>query len=739
MAPLDLKPTSLTAVHPTSPAGSDVSVSDVLGALRRRWTWPLLGCLAGLGAALTFIAVSPVPYKATTRLLIDRAVNRYLQTAKVVDEPTIEDAETSSQMHVLASESVLVPVVRSLELTKDREFVGAAAAERSESAWLPSPGIVIRRLIGRPDVPAATADRLERVAVEELIKIVKVERADVPSVIDVTVTSLDAQKAADIANAIADTYLAANQDLKTRSRQLAVQVLTERLGELRKQLDQADQKAVAFRTENGLQSASRAADAVSQAGILSTQLSLSRAAAAEAKAKVELSQQRLIGNTAAPATTDNEVILRLRAQYLEVSARMADVATRVGPDHVALLTLRRRMQELEAVIKEEQRRVAASYVEDLRLATARSEEIATALTDLTGTSSGESAATRTRLRDLELAAESLRAAYNGVLQRLAEVNKTDEAVAQDARVISKAAAPLRKNQRKAILALVGGVAAGLLGGIVLALARELATGGVRTAAQMRRITGAYTTILPLTAPAPGSFGAAALDRLVLDAPFARFTEGFRNMRAVLLARRHPERGDVVCVTSAVAKEGKSTVAANLAALIASNATLRVLIIDTDLHRRSLSQRLVPSAKTGLMEALAAPSRLADHVTRRARTNVDVLPCVLTKRPANAAELVGSAEMEALLAVAASTYDFIILEAPPIASVADAKMIEPFVDHVILVVEWGVTTVSLVEEALGEVEGLGAKLACVALNKVDPKALHIIEAHKGPRFGAYYES
>jgi succinoglycan biosynthesis transport protein ExoP len=320
-----------------------------------------------------------------------------------------------------------------------------------------------------------------------------------------------------------------------------------------------------------------------------------------------------------------------------------------------------------------------------------------------------------------------------VLQKLAEVNKTDEAVAQDARVISAAAPPLRKNPRKSILALVCGLGLGLLGGLGLALAREFATGGVRTANQLRRLTGAYTTVLPLTQAAR----AGGLDRVVLDAPFSRFSEGFRNMRAVLLGRRHPDRGDVVCVTSAVAREGKSTVAANLAALLASNAKLRVLVMDTDLHRRSLTQRLAPKAKVGLMEALAMPDRLADYASHDDRTKLDVLACVMPDRPTNAAELVGSAQMEALLAAAASRYDFVVLEAPPVVSVADAKMIEPFVDHFIFVVEWGATKLKLVEEALGEVEGLRAKLACVAVNKVDPATLKSIEAHKGPRFTEYY--
>ena len=95
-------------------------------------------------------------------------------------------------------------------------------------------------------------------------------------------------------------------------------------------------------------------------------------------------------------------------------------------------------------------------------------------------------------------------------------------------------------------------------------------------------------------------------------------------------------------------------------------------------------------------------------------------------------------MEAVLEAARDAYDFVLIEAPPIMSVADTKMLENYVDQFIFVIEWGRTKRRLVQEALLEVEGVRNRLACVVLNKADPAALRSAEAYKGKKFGNYYE-
>ena len=66
----------------------------------------------------------PALYKSSARILLDEERKSYLQTNKIVDEPTFDDTEIASQVYILSSESIIVPVVRSMDLTRDPEFVG---------------------------------------------------------------------------------------------------------------------------------------------------------------------------------------------------------------------------------------------------------------------------------------------------------------------------------------------------------------------------------------------------------------------------------------------------------------------------------------------------------------------------------------------------------------------------------------------------------------------------------------
>jgi succinoglycan biosynthesis transport protein ExoP len=164
---------------------------------------------------------------------------------------------------------------------------------------------------------------------------------------------------------------------------------------------------------------------------------------------------------------------------------------------------------------------------------------------------------------------------------------------------------------------------------------------------------------------------------------------------------------------------------------------RVLVIDADFYRQSLTQRVAPDARVGLKEALEEPTALAKFVVRKERLNLDALPCPVTDQMPNAAELLGTVEMEQLIGVAREAYDLVIIEAPPMAAVVDYKMIARHCDRFVFVVEWGKTSQRLVLECLSDASALLNRVLCVVLNKADPSALRSIEHYKGDRFHGYY--
>lgn len=284
---------------------------------------------------------------------------------------------------------------------------------------------------------------------------------------------------------------------------------------------------------------------------------------------------------------------------------------------------------------------------------------------------------------------------------------------------------------------------GLFLGVGAAVGREWLANVFRTPQAVEQATNIHSVVLPMVQVKrePTTWFRSTkrklIEEFVLDSPYSRFTEALRNVKTSIDRAPAANGAKVIGVVSSVSKEGKTTVAANLAALLISSSDARTLIVDADLHRRLLTATLAPDARTGLIEALDDPSGFARFVCQRQRSGLDVLPCALSERVPNAAELLGSAKMEQLLLAARGSYDYIIVEIAPIMSVVDIKMIERFIDGFIFVVEWGQTKQSVVLEALAEVPMIRERVLNIVLNKADPVALRSIEGYKGDRFHDYY--
>ena len=310
-----------------SSASSASRFGDLLGILRREWLFPVFGCLIGLALAVSYILFVPAFYKSSARILLDRSVNRYLQTNKIVDEPTFDETEVGSQVYILSSESIIVPVVRSMNLTRDSEFVGGPP-KRSLQNVDRLIGF-IKQITGANDDIAIEPDAvLERVAVETFLKRLSVYREEAANVINVTFASQDANKAANIANAIADTYLAANSEAKFKSTKVISQLLQDRLMELKVQAIDADRALQNYKIANNLVSTGKGLLNSEQLSNLNTQLTNARIAMTEAKARLDRIQQTTnegVSSATMPDTLNNSVIATLRSQYRDLAARVTEI------------------------------------------------------------------------------------------------------------------------------------------------------------------------------------------------------------------------------------------------------------------------------------------------------------------------------------------------------------------------------------------------------------------------------
>ena len=193
-------------------------------------------------------------------------------------------------------------------------------------------------------------------------------------------------------------------------------------------------------------------------------------------------------------------------------------------------------------------------------------------------------------------------------------------------------------------------------------------------------------------------GAFAIEEVALESPHSRFTETLRNIIVMtsFLSAHRGHQGVRNCLFSG--ERGEVGRSSQFRGAI-SGSGARTLLVDGDFHQRSLTALLAPGAKAGLVEALDDPSLLARIVHHRPRSRLDVLPCILSDRIPNAAEVLASPQMERLLIAARNSYDYIIIDLAPIVPVVDAKAMGRLIDSFIYVVEWGRTRQRLVVEAL----------------------------------------
>src|SRR5262249_34991662 len=198
------------------------SIATIIWVLRRGWRWPVLGCLIGLALAVSYVALLTTPYKSSARILLDRSLNRYLQTNRILDEPTFDEAEIGSQVYLLSSDGVVVLVVRSLDLIHDSEFVGPSKqGGAGVPAYIDGLKKFVKRSIGWNTVtPGDPEAALERSVVDAVLRRLTVAREDVANVISVTFESEDPNKAAKIANAVADSYISTTLQPKLNSTSL---------------------------------------------------------------------------------------------------------------------------------------------------------------------------------------------------------------------------------------------------------------------------------------------------------------------------------------------------------------------------------------------------------------------------------------------------------------------------------------------------------------------------------------
>ncbi|MCK1269279.1 MULTISPECIES: polysaccharide biosynthesis tyrosine autokinase [unclassified Bradyrhizobium] len=712
------------------------TLTSYLDIIRRQFPTIIAIVSACVILALLYLFTAAPLFTSTAAMVIDTRKVQLFQQQSVLGDIAVDSATIETQVEILKSENISLAVIRDLHLTEDPEFTGSGAGLVGAIAGS------ISSLFSSGQ--ASSEFELTRKALERFASNRTIKRLGLTYVMEIGFTSRDPQKAAHVANAIADAYIVDQLEAKYQATRRASVWLQDRIKELRTQASAAQKSVVDFKIANNIVDSGGRLMNEQQLAEVNSQLVMAHAGTAEAKARMDRINDILkqeIPDASVADALKNETIVKLRGQYVDMASKESIWAMKYGSDHLAAVNLRRQMAEIKKNIIDELRRIQESYKSDYDIAMTREEAIKSSLANVVSESQLTSQA-QIQLRELDSTAQSYQAMYDNFLQRYMESVQQQSFPITEARVISAATTPLIKSAPKSLIILGAALLGGMMIGFGTAMARELSDKVFRTTGQVEEQLGANCiAILPALGPQPSAptvpskLGRQKRNpgpdflRYVVDNPLSRFSEAVRSLKVAVDLNSIVRENRVLAVTSTLPNEGKSTLSTNLAQLIAHGGA-RVILIDADLRNPSLSRALLPDAQAGVVDVVAQRSNLEDVVMIDPQTKLAILPAGNTSKLLHTNEVLASKAMRDLIALLRTKYDYIVLDMPPMAPVVDVRVTSNYVDSYLFVVEWGKTKIDVVKHNLRNAPEIQDKLLGIVLNKADTKLLARYESYHG---------
>jgi uncharacterized protein involved in exopolysaccharide biosynthesis/Mrp family chromosome partitioning ATPase len=686
-------------------------------------------------------------YSATAQLYVDP---RELQLVDRELTPRAQDVSglamvVESQARLITSNSVLLRVIEDTHLDKDPEF-GGGDGKGALATVLGLFGLELRST-GGDTKPGSTA------ALEALNRHITIRKTERSFVVDVEVWSTDPAKAAMLANALANAYLAESKNSQAIAARRATTDLSGRLKELQARLRDAENALAVYKAQNNFIGTQDALLSDQQLSASNQRLAAAHALSLDAQARydqIEAGRRASSDPGAISEALQSPTIANLRAQYAEARKKYAEATAELGPLHPTLKQMEKQVDDLKRTINEEVDRIAQSAKNDLSRARDYEASLNKAL-EAQKRQSVQLSQASVRLRELEREVDASRDVYQAFLKRSRETEEQESLNTSAARIIGEATVPQRRAFPPAmsLIAMVGFLFGALAAaGWIVAIDRLPQDGTRPQPAEpdtqpsrgppkslpekaARRESVVDRTEKPLIARLQdsdvirtlgailGSSGPIDVTRfgwptLRPGFPLTTFLNVLRDIRAAIARRAPAGAMPVVAMIGAGSSTERSIAALNFA-LAAARDGARVLVIDADRAAHELSNKVTRVGKS-------EPSRLGwlsigSKASRAILTanGISVLSAIKGS-DGKATEAIRKALAQVR---AAGGYDLAILDGPAAPwSAADHKLIEA-ADGIVAVLSVNLDINDSMEDIIASLGNAQRKLAGVILNELTP--------------------
>lgn len=676
---------SMAASTTEPPVNDSFALADLVRVSRSRWQTIFTITLLVVLVAVIAVTLWPSRYSASATVVLEGRKNNITDLSAVLSELPTDPSSVQNQIQILQSRDLASIVVDRLGLQTDPEF-NPALSPSLLSALLPP--------------PEGTA---HDIVVSNFLKHLTAQAEGLSTAVSVTFWSKDSAKAARIADAVVDTYIEQQVELKAQASQQTTDWLANRIHQLALQVQAAESNVQAYKAEHGLTDAANGAPLINeQVSAINTQL---------VQAKSDLAQKQAVdsrihslvsqGHAADVAQiVSSPLIVSLREQDATAIQNESQLAVKYGAKNPKLIAAQNQQRDLEQKIDQEVDRLSGSAQNDVAVARAQVGSLSASLRNAEDQSTDENMA-RVKLAALQSNAASTRAEYEAFVTRLRESQDQDAVNTSDARVISHANAPTVPSSPPRLLIVLASIPMGFLLGLLWALLAERKTvvvvAPVRTGHEARDPLHGY----PLLAEVPRAASWQAASELVQhpNSPYSLAVIGLAQRAAYPAMGARPR---VIAVTAAQAGDAKSALAVNLARAC-SRLGQRVIVMDGNLVSPLATRMMgLKPPRTGVAEVVSGAAPLSQSLMRDPCSTAFVLSPAT--RPTHPAQLLSSPRMAALFNHLRFGADLVIIDAPALSR--ETAMLASFADAVLFVASAGASSAS-VGRALDALAGMRA--------------------------------
>jgi polysaccharide biosynthesis transport protein len=680
----------------------------------RKHQWLILSFLV---AVVTIVSIAtfrmkPV-YIASAKIEIEREDTNILpfQGADSYDFMMDLDNYIETQSRILTSETLALLTIRKFPELSTGDDSEAIATGSLANKHLPS-------------------------AVGAFLGSLTVKRIPNTRLMEVSFESTDPNLAARVLNVHLENYKTENYDSRYKATEAASKWLEDELTELSVKVRRSEDARIEYERNNQIWNVDDKNDksnvTTERLSDLNKQLTDAQSESLKRQALYEFAKTGDVD--AVPQLRDNTVLQDMEKRRADLSIQYTDAVNQYGPNYPKVQRLQAQIKDLDDQMSRERKGIIAQLESEYREAKQHEDLLSRAL-DQQKTEVNAMSEKMIQYNILKREAEANKSLYDSLQTKLKEAQISSGLRSSNIRVVDPAMIPSTPSRPAKTRNITLAFLVGLVGGIGLALLREYLDNTVKTPDDVETLSR-----LPSLAVVPAFGGGAAaakrrgffspastnghekrIELVAQHLPKSQMSEAFRALRTALLLSQADHPPQVILVTSALPREGKTTAAANLAVTLAQLGDKTVLV-DADLRKPGVGRllNLGTGKYAGLSSYLAGVSSL-DLVTIPHPTIPNLAAIPTGPLPPNPADLLSSHKLSEAITELRKTFKFIVIDSPPIMAATDAVILSVLTDGVLLVVRSGETP----KEAFTRTRDLLTSVKChllgVVLNAVDSSA------------------